>query len=63
MDDRVCMHYVLDRIETIMRLHDPNDAEIADMEYMYDALGDLKDEFIYNLGVNQRIQYKDGDLK
>ena len=23
MDDRVCMHYVVDRLESIIELHDP----------------------------------------
>lgn len=57
MEDKVCMHYVLDRIEAVIKLHDPKNPEISDMRYMYEALGEFKDELIYNLGVNQRIQY------
>ena len=59
MDDRVCMHYVIDRIEDVIKLHDPEDPEISDMKYMYEALTRWKDELIYNLGVNRRIDHKE----
>jgi hypothetical protein len=59
MDDRVCMHYVIDRIEYVIKMHDPENPEIADMKYMYEALDKWKDELIYNLGVNRRIDYKE----
>jgi hypothetical protein len=59
MDNRVCMHYVIDRIEDIINLHDPKKPEIADMKYMHKALEEFKRECIYNLGVNVRIDYKE----
>ena len=60
-DDRVCMHYVVDRLESIIELHDPQNPEISDMKYMHKELEDFKRECIYNLGVNTRIRYKEGD--
>jgi len=61
MDDRVCMHYVVDRLEDIIKLHDPQNPEIADMKYVHKALEEFKTECIYNLGVNTRIKYKGED--
>ena len=61
MEDRVCMHYVVDRLESIIKLHDPQNPEISDMKYMYKELEEFKRECIYNLGVNTRIRYKEGD--
>ena len=61
IDDRVCMHYVVDRLEDIIKLHDPQNPEIADMKYMHKELEDFKRECIYNLGVNTRIRYKGND--
>ena len=60
-DDRVCMHYVVDRLESIIELHDPQNPEISDMKYMHKELEDFKRECIYNLGVNTRIRCKEGD--
>ena len=57
MDDRICMHYVVDRLEDIMGEYDPSAPEITDLKYIYKRLSDFKDEIIYNLGVNQRIKY------
>ena len=54
IEDRVCMHYVIDRVEDILKEHDPNAPEIADLKYMHKRLEDFKRELIYNLGVNQR---------
>lgn len=61
MDDRVCMHYVVDRLESIIKLHDPENPEISDMKYMHKELEEFKRKCIYNLGVNTRIRYKEGD--
>jgi hypothetical protein len=47
MDDRVCMHYVIDRLEDILE-EDTIDAS---------KLIEFKRELIYNLGINQRIAY------
>ena len=59
MDDRVCMHYVVDRLEDIL---DPETAEgvanISRYEAMENSLSELIRELIYNLGANQRIFYK-----
>ena len=63
MDDRVCMHYVVDRLEDIIKLHDPQNPEIADMKYMHKALEEFKRECIYNLGVNTRIRREEGTEK
>jgi len=61
IDDRVCMHYVVDRLESIIKLHDPQNPEISDMKYVHKELEEFKRECIYNLGVNTRIRYKEGD--
>lgn len=57
VDDRIDMHYVVDRLEDIMGNYDPSAPEIADLKYIYKRLDDFKRECIYNLGVNQRIKY------
>jgi len=50
MDNRVCMHYVLDRLEGCLE---------KDLDKMRRELEDFKRECIYNLGVNLRIDYKE----
>lgn len=49
MDDRVCMHYVIDRIESAMTFSNRSDA-------IFQALNEFRHELIFNLGVNQRIK-------
>jgi len=49
MDDRVCMHYVIDRIESAMTFSNRSDAA-------FQALNEFRHELIFNLGVNQRIK-------
>jgi len=60
MDDRVCMHYVVDRLEDIL---DPETAEgvanISRYEAMENSLSEFKKELIYNLGANQRSYHKE----
>ena len=51
-DDRVNMHYIIDRLENI--LEDTNQKE----EKVIRELEELKRELIYNLGVNSRIKRK-----
>ena len=51
-DDRVYMHYIVDRLENI--LDDTNQKE----EKVIRELEELKRELIYNLGVNSRIKRK-----
>ena len=48
MDDRVCMHYIVDRLEDIIKAES--------IELSYEMVLSLKDELVYNLGVNQRIK-------
>ena len=38
IDDRVCMHYVVDRLEDIMGSYDPNDHDKTDLKYMYQSV-------------------------
>ena len=59
MDNRVCMHYVVDRLEDIMGCYDPNDHDKTDLKYMHQKLEEFKRECIYNLGVQQRNNYKE----
>ena len=53
IDDRVCMHYVVDRLEGC--LDERYDDKIRK------AIEDFKRECIYNLGVNTRIKRKGED--
>ena len=53
IDDRVCMHYVVDRLEGC--LDERYDDKIRK------AIEDFKEECIYNLGVNTRIKRKGED--
>jgi hypothetical protein len=52
MDDRVCMHYVVDRLEGCLN---EDEAKIRK------AVEDFREECIYNLGVNTRIRRKGED--
>jgi len=52
--DRVNMHYIIDRLESI--LDDTNQKE----EKVIREVNELKRELIYNLGVNSRIKRKEG---
>ena len=52
IDDRVCMHYVVDRLESCLE---------KDLDKMRRELEDFKRECIYNLGVNTRIKHKGED--
>jgi hypothetical protein len=49
MDDRVCIHYVIDRLEDILE----------DIELDTNKVLELKRELIYNLGINQRIIHEE----
>jgi hypothetical protein len=49
MDDRICMHYVLERIEHIQEKKTKKELE--------ETLEFFKREIIYNLGVNSRIRH------
>jgi hypothetical protein len=52
-DDKVNMHYIIDRLENI--LEDTNQKE----EKVVREVNELKRELIYNLGVNSRIKRKE----
>ena len=52
IDDRVCMHYVVDRLEGCLN---EDEAKIRK------AIEDFREECIYNLGVNTRIRRKGED--
>ena len=60
MDDRVCMHYVIDRLEDIL---DPETRQGVALTSLYEdmenSLSEFKKELIYNLGANQRIYHKE----
>ena len=60
IDDRVCMHYVVDRLEELVALSDP-DRESVDFIKVHKRLHDFKEELVYNLGVNTRIKRKGED--
>ena len=49
-DDRVNMHYIVDRLEDILDDTNQKDGRIVR------KLDELKRELIYNLGVNSRIK-------
>lgn len=55
MDDRVCMHYVVDRLEEVIDKH-----QIHMNQPMFKDIDKFKRELIYNLGVNARIR-RNGD--
>ena len=50
MDDRVCMHYVVDRLEDITNKNEDS------VFLLKEELDEFKRELIYNLGVNTRIR-------
>jgi len=50
VDDRVCMHYVVDRLEDITNKHEDS------VFLLKEELDEFKRELIYNLGVNTRIR-------
>ena len=49
-DDRVDIFYLLDRIDEIL---------LADSDEQMMKLTDLRDELVYNIGVNQRLIRKE----
>lgn len=56
MDDRVCMHYVIDRIESAMTFSNRSDAA-------FQVLNEFRHELIFNLGVNQRIKLNETETE
>jgi len=51
VDDRVCMHYVVDRLEDIVKTYEKKDVTEAIKQ-----IEAFKEECVYNLGVNTRIK-------
>ena len=58
IDDRLCMHYVLDRLEDLINECNPNEGAAAGLAKVHKSLCEFKEECIYNLGVNTRIKHK-----
>ena len=56
MDDRVSMHYVVDRLEDILKKHQRHMPEP-----MFKDIEEFRREFIYNLGFNTRIRRDEGE--
>ena len=56
MDDRVSMHYVVDRLEDILKKH-----QLHMPQPMFKDLDEFRRECIYNLGVNTRIRRDEGE--
>ena len=61
VDDRVCMHYVVDRLEDLINKCNPNEGTAAGLARVHKRLCEFKEECIYNLGVNTRIKRKGED--
>ncbi|MBJ64657.1 MAG: hypothetical protein CMB55_07695 [Euryarchaeota archaeon] len=59
MDNRVCMHYVIDRIEDLINDCNPDEGTAEALAKVHKGLSEFKKEVIYNLGVNLRIDYKE----
>ena len=53
IDDKVCMHYVVDRLDDLIEMVDP--------AKVHKTLHHFKEEMVYNLGVNTRIKHKGED--
>jgi hypothetical protein len=58
MDDRICMHYVIDRLDEWLEKTTKVTGKVSDVEYVKASdVEKFKREMIYNLGVNQRIEH------
>ena len=51
----ISLHVVHEKVEKIMELHDPDNPEISDMQYVYRELKELKDELLMRIGENADI--------
>ena len=60
VDDRVCMHYVVDRLEDLINKCNPDEGTAVGLARVHKSLCDFKQELIYNLGVNSRIKRDNG---
>ncbi len=58
MDDRICMHYVLDQLDEWLENSVTISSKTSDVDYIkVSDVEKFKREMIYNLGVNQRIEH------
>ena len=58
MDDRICMHYVIDQLDEWLEETTKVTGKVLDVEYVKASdVEKFKREMIYNLGVNQRIEH------
>lgn len=56
MDDRISIHYVVDRLEDILKKHQRHMPQP-----MFKDLDEFRRECVYNLGVNTRIRRDEGE--
>ena len=58
MDDRICMHYVIDQLDEWLENSVTIASKTSDVKYIKASdVEKFKREMIYNLGVNQRIEH------
>ena len=63
-DDRVCIHYVIDRLDDWLENTAKITSKVSDVEYVKaDDIKKFKSELIFNLGVNQRVARHEGEEK
>ena len=55
-DDRVCVYYMIDRLEEALNVYDFEDGELTG-PYLHHHINELKKELVYNLGVNRRNEH------
>ena len=53
----ISLHVVVERIEGIMELHDPDDPEISDMKYVYQELTNFKERLLMMIGENADVMW------
>ena len=56
-DDRVCMFYMVERIDECLSKYDPKHDRNA--EFMLLLLDELRTELVYNLGINTLNKHKE----
>tara|TARA_R100001460_G_scaffold5214_1_gene14597 strand:- start:3215 stop:3415 length:201 start_codon:yes stop_codon:yes gene_type:complete len=56
IDDRVCMHYIIDQLEEIINDCNPDKGTAKALQKVHKSLYHLKESMIYNLGVNSRLR-------
>ena len=62
MDDRICMHYVIDQLDEWLEETTKVTGKVLDVEYVKASdVEKFKREMIYNLGVNQRIAWHEDE--